>query len=263
MIVVTGSMRSGTSLWMQILQRGGFPVIGEAFPTHFGDELHTANPRGFFESRLGAGIYFATNPDPDTGTFLAPAATRWHGVKVFVPGLVRSDLAYLDNVIVTVRSWRAVARSRRDFPTDTFAADADHPALSWWLETWTVIRDLMTRGYPAHVVTLDRLRQDPEREIGIAFDWIGRGDVTAAADAVDATLHRSTPDPSIAPGTDAEHVAVMDELYDHLVNERALSEAFVQKLEDTAAALAPQLRAVVHHQSRQVLERMQLLEPIA
>jgi RNase adaptor protein for sRNA GlmZ degradation len=29
MIIVTGTKRSGTSLWMQILERTGYPILGE------------------------------------------------------------------------------------------------------------------------------------------------------------------------------------------------------------------------------------------
>ena len=32
MIIVTGTKRSGTSMWMQILAAAGLPVFGEAFP---------------------------------------------------------------------------------------------------------------------------------------------------------------------------------------------------------------------------------------
>jgi len=31
-IVVTGTKRSGTSMWMQVLGAAGLPVVGDAFP---------------------------------------------------------------------------------------------------------------------------------------------------------------------------------------------------------------------------------------
>lgn len=66
MVVVTGTWRSGTSLWMQVLQAAGLPVIGDRFPKRFA-ALRQANPAGFWESRLRTGIYYATNPDRETG----------------------------------------------------------------------------------------------------------------------------------------------------------------------------------------------------
>ena len=111
MILVTGTKRSGTSMWMQILVAAGYPWIGEVFPARWSESIGAANPRGFFESPLRKGIYWATNPDPQTGRFLFPQATRRHLVKVFIPGLVRTDYAYLDRVVATMRPSRAKARS--------------------------------------------------------------------------------------------------------------------------------------------------------
>ena len=110
MIIVTGTKRSGTSMWMQILRDGGIELIGEAFPKKWDQTIREANPHGFYESPLRRGINFTTNPHPQTGAYLAPEPTRNHAVKVFAPGLVRSDLAYIDRVVVTMRPWRVSPR---------------------------------------------------------------------------------------------------------------------------------------------------------
>ena len=52
MFIVTGTKRSGTSMWMQILAAAGLEVIGERFPRHWGEHLSAANPDGFYESEL-------------------------------------------------------------------------------------------------------------------------------------------------------------------------------------------------------------------
>ena len=103
MIVVTGAKRSGTSMWMQILVAGGYPYIGTAFPANWGEAIRDANPRGFYESKLSAGVYFRTNPDPQSGVYLHAEDSRTHALKIFAPGVVRSDIAFLDRVIVTMR----------------------------------------------------------------------------------------------------------------------------------------------------------------
>src|SRR5688572_15197157 len=113
MIIVTGTQRSGTSMWMQALIAAGLPAIGDRFPAGWGDRLKAANPNGFFESELLAGINFQTNPHPLTGAYLRPEATRRHAVKVFVPGLVRTDVAFIDRCIATVRAWPAYVVSAR------------------------------------------------------------------------------------------------------------------------------------------------------
>ncbi|MBA3545934.1 MAG: hypothetical protein H0T76_05600 [Nannocystis sp.] len=106
MIVVTGTKRSGTSMWMHVLVAAGIPYIGERFPAGWGELLRDANPDGFFESELMIGINYRTNPHPLTGAYLAPHQTRDHAVKIFIPGLIRSDVAFLDRCIATVRGWR-------------------------------------------------------------------------------------------------------------------------------------------------------------
>ena len=78
MVIVTGTRRSGTSMWMQLLQGAGFPAIGEAFPAQWATSIGEENPHGFWESQLRGGIYYATNPHPKTGTWLSPQHTRRH-----------------------------------------------------------------------------------------------------------------------------------------------------------------------------------------
>ena len=95
MLIVTGTKRSGTSLWMQILIAAGIPHFGEAFPRDWENTLKEANKEGFYESMLRAGIYYATNPHPKTGAYFFPEQVEGHCVKVFIPGLVRTDRAFI------------------------------------------------------------------------------------------------------------------------------------------------------------------------
>ena len=106
MIIVTGTKRSGTSMWMQILRAAGFAIVCEAFPRDWASTIREGNPRGFYESPLRRGIHLATNPDPCTGAYLCPMATRTVAVKVFVPGLLRTDLRFVHKVIATIRPFR-------------------------------------------------------------------------------------------------------------------------------------------------------------
>ena len=248
MILVSGTMRSGTSMWMQILIAAGFPHIGEAFPEPWGESLKSANPRGFYESQLVSGIYYATNPHPETGAYLFPEQTRRHVCKVFIPGLVRTDIAFVDRVIATVRDWRAYCASLQrlhalagaDRERALFDVPLD-PAVRWWMENFALVRDIATRRYAAHVTTYERLLADPENELASIIDWLGEGDLAAAIEAVDRR-----PTPSTAPtpdGVSPRHERVFDELYDHLHTGRDLSPAFVSLLNRTDAELRPRLLA--------------------
>jgi hypothetical protein len=259
MIIVTGTRRSGTSMWMQILAAAGLDVIGERFPRHWGEHLSAANPDGFYESELIAGIYFRTNPHPVSGVFLFPDQTIHHAVKVFIPGLVRSDLAFLDRVIATVRPWRAFARSRERLRELVRASTADEdsdgadeleqarslpPALEWWSENFALIRDIATRRYAAHVVSYDSLLADPDASIHAVVQWLGVGDARRACAVVRrgvqarADEHGAEAD---AAGLEARHIEVLDELYDHIHRGKSLGQALVDRLNLTDRELRPRL----------------------
>ncbi len=248
MLLVSGTMRSGTSMWMQILIAAGLPHIGEAFPEPWGDALRSANPRGFYESQLVSGVYYATNPHPETGAYLFPEQTRRHVCKVFVPGLVKTDIAFIDRVVATVREWRQYAGSLErmhalaggDRERALFDVPLD-PPVRWWMENFALVRDIATRRYAAHVTTYARLLEDPEGEIGAVLDWLGEGDREAAFAAVDRerpSAQAPTPD-----GVSPRHARVFDDLYDHLHNGRVLSPAFVSLLNRTDTELRPRLLA--------------------
>jgi hypothetical protein len=255
MIIVTGTKRSGTSAWMQILRAGGFPVVGAPFPGRWGESIRAANERGFYESRFRQGINWTTNPDPRTGAFVRPEEVTRHAVKVFAPGLARSDLAYIGKVVVTVRDWRDYAASigkLNDMETAWQAANppADElgaretrgeqrvrggrlsPVLEWWFQNYELMRDIVTRGYPVHALTYDRLLADPEREITGVLGWLGEGDVAAAVTAVAPELRRWR-HPEIAHDLPTEVTRVFDDYLASVDSGKGLSEALVADMNAT------------------------------
>lgn len=213
MVVVTGTKRSGTSMWMRALIEAGLPHIGEPFPARWGESIRDANPHGFHESRLRAGVFFGTNPDPTTGEYLTSEATVHHVVKVFIPGVVRTERAYLHRVVATMRHWRTYARSIEALYAREEAWLAEHPPegstseqavarararrapvpapIEWFFENYELIRDFAVRRYPIHFSTYERTVSDPEAVFGPVLAWIGQGDPARAAAAVDRPLSRS------------------------------------------------------------------------
>jgi hypothetical protein len=246
MIVVTGTKRSGTSMWMQVLRAAGVPSIGEAFPRVWEESIREANPRGFYESRFRSGINYRTNPDPKTGDYLPPGATRDTAVKVFIPGLVRSDVAYLRRVIGTIRPWREYCTSwsrllhlEQEWKKGRNAgaveganevadpAPLPHPAPSpeavalptaveWWFENYELVRDVSTRRYAFTFVSYDAMLRDPAAIVHKVVPWLGVGDADAAIAAV-APLLRTQNAPSDPHAVDAglsdAELRVFDDLY--------------------------------------------------
>jgi hypothetical protein len=249
-LIVTGTKRSGTSLWMQILIAAGFPAFGEAFPGEWRRTLARANVDGFYESLLREGIYHATNPHPITGDYFFPEQVQWHCVKVFVPGLVRTDRAYIGHVIATVRAWREheaslnrlldIEASQRPERTDTAAAELPPrlaPPLEWWSDNFALVRDIAIRRYPVHVVSYDTLLCDPERTITETLGWIGRGDVQRACEQVRPERRNFLQPESTT--VSPEVAAVFDELYAAIHSGRALPAGLLQKLNETNDRLQP------------------------
>ncbi len=254
MIIVTGTKRSGTSLWMQILIAAGVPHFGEAFPRDWESTLKEANKEGFYESMLRAGIYYATNPHPKTGAYFFPEQVEAYCVKVFIPGLVRTDRAYIGRVIASVREWREHEASlQRLYAMEDAeraaavpgegegAAPPERmpPALEWWAENFALVRDISIRRYPVHAQSYDGLLRDPERVIRETIAWLGRGDA-ARAIATPKPQHRhfQKPESSSVP---AEAAEVFDELYDTIDRKRELSHSFLLRLNECNERLTPLL----------------------
>jgi hypothetical protein len=271
MIIVTGTKRSGTSMWMQILDAAGFALIGEAFPSNWRESIRDANPNGFFESKLCAGVYFATNPDPVTGMYLFPDEVRSHAVKVFIPGVIKTELGFIDRCIATIRPWAEYAASLRKLHAQAFTAEGLDdvrarpselaPELTWWAEYFGLIRDAATRRYPIHLQAYENLLADPDGVLTRVFEWIGDGDVRAACEAVDPALHRNDAKsiergrPDLPPGC----VETFDELYEAIAKEVPLSSALITRLNETHARLEPYYVAhqamIADHLERAMAER--------
>lgn len=184
-------------MWMQVLAAVGFPILGEAFPGAWRGRLDTLNPGGFFEGKLREGVHWQTNPDPATGTYLHPSDTRRHAVKIFPLGLVRSDLAFLDRVLVTYRPWRAQLRSRLHFVAVENASMTSrglspaptHDLLvgEWFREVYLLFEDIERRRYPVHVESWPKVLERPEVMLPPILSWIG----AAPGRRVEDTLERA------------------------------------------------------------------------
>lgn len=252
MIIVTGTKRSGTSMWMQILNAAGAQIIGEAFPRNWKETIEAANPHGFYESQLRSGVYYATNPNPKNGQYLAPHRTTKAAVKVFIPGLCRTDMAFIHRVVGTMRHWREYAASlERLHEMENAALDEkrgkprEHgelvyldPVLEWWLENFALIRDLVTRQYAAHVVTYENVLEDAENVLPPIIEWLGlenADDAIAAVSPETRTQDRQRIDRS------HPHEDMFDELYDTIASGDTITGDFLQRINETHRELIPEI----------------------
>lgn len=267
MILVSGTKRSGTSMWMQVLQAAGLPILGKAFPRNWGTgPLRDANPDGFYESLLRNGVYYRTNPHPQTGKYFLPEHVHGYAVKVFVPGVVRSERAYIEFLLANVRQWREYEASiNRLYAMEASGRDKQRaegvempepfhfpPAYEWWMENFALVRDISLRRYPMVMQTYDQVLEDPAGVIERVLTKIGHGDVEAAVSAVkpeSRTQSESTSD-SVEP----KLAQVFDDLHAAVAEGKGFSAALLRTLNDTNQALLPELtqlqRKVAHAQMR-------------
>ncbi|MEM6294060.1 MAG: hypothetical protein AAGA54_22470 [Myxococcota bacterium] len=260
MFLVSGTKRSGTSMWMQVLRSAGVPVLGSAFPRNWGESsLKDANPDGFYESILRQGIYFRTNPHPGTGAYFMPDDVAGYAVKVFIPGVVRTERAYIDLVVANVREWReyeasinrlyALEQSDREKKNP----DADQPlhfppAYEWWMENFALMRDISLRGYDYQLQTYDEVVAEPQRVIP---EVLGRmklpdANIEAAVAAVkpDNRTQDRDADQLASDSVPDELAETFDELYMVVKERRPVAGAFLKRLNDTNRALLPKLTAL-------------------
>ena len=278
MLIVTGTKRSGTSMWMQILTSAGFPAFGEAFPRNWGETLKDANPDGFYESILRQGIYYRTNPHPRSGAYFFPEQVERHVVKVFIPGLVRTDRAYIGSVVATVRHWREYHDSLERLYAMEDEARAEKtgvdtrpvripPVYEWWSENFSLIRDIVTRRYRIHVQSYDGLLADPKTVIENTVEWIGdaKADVPAAVAAVKPTNRTQVRnDGAPAPESLSQKAVDAFDLLYRTVHERSgLNPALIGKLNEVHLELAPRIAAAQKAVSDARLQRRRRPHPEA
>lgn len=280
MIIVTGTKRSGTSMWMQLLQAAGFAPIGDAFPRNWETTLKDANPGGFWESELRRGIFYETNPDPKTGTYLFPEQTERHAVKVFIPGLLKTDRAFISKVVATIRPWRqylgsvhrlyAIERkaqeaARKDSSSPLPPPVVMSPIVEWWVENFSLISDIVTRRYPFYMVAYDSVLEAPDETLHAVFRWLGEGDAGAAIQKVEPALRTQAHDSQNEAqqeedSLEPEVIEVFDALYDLVLKQAPLEQAFVDRLNETNEALGPRIEEAVKAVTAARLERKRFME---
>lgn len=265
MFIISGTKRSGTSMWMQVMRAAGLPVFGDAFPRNWEAVLKDANPDGFYESILRQGIYWRTNPHPQTGAYFLPEDVDGYAVKVFIPGVIRTERAYMTKLVANVRPWREYEASiERLYAMEDEARERKAPgspapyrfppAYEWWMENFALVRDISLRRYPARLQTYDRVLRDPEREVALTLRWLGVGDIVKAVAAVKPE-NRTQLDPDSTSSVPSDLAALFDELYAAVDERRTLDKALLERLNAANKRLLPELTAMQTKIAEQAMAR--------
>ena len=253
MLFVSGTKRSGTSMWMQVLRAAGLPVLGEAFPRGWDKTIKDANPDGFFESLYRDGVYWRTNPHPTTGRYLFEKEVRGYGCKVFVPGVIRTELAFIERVIANVREWReyesslARLKAMEDGKRNPRLPElvAMPAALEWWMENFALVRDLSIRRYPHCLSTYSQVLADPAPFVRRALEGVEGVEGVNLDAAVSAIKPESqTQSEGESETVEPKLAKVFDDLYAAVEAGKGFSSALLSTLNETNRSLLPRLHEI-------------------
>lgn len=236
MIVVTGTGRSGTSMWMQALIAAGTPYVGEAFPGALA-KLAGANPLGFYEDKIR-----------DHGS--NEPRLKGHAVKLFIQGVLRTHESNLERVVFTMRPFQEFAQSSKRMRAMTTQApgDQDRLALSWWRSNYGLTMDAWRRGYPVRTVTYAEALSDPHKTVSDLISWLGvEGlDVNAAAAAIAPSVRTQTGGTEDF-GVDPRDLDTFGALYDQVAKKKPLTAALVTKMAKTQERMKAKAAQKVKH----------------
>ncbi len=193
MLVVTGTGRCGSAMWLQVLGAAGMPVLGQAF----GPKQDPAfNPQGYFESALMHGIHSASNPDPHSGAELLPEMPA--ALKVSIPGLQRTERRYLDRVLLSARPWRDYAASVGRMHRALGAGAGEAADRVWFTQHLALMQDAAARELGLKTLWLPDVVASPVARIAEVVAWLDLPlDVEAGAGAIlPSLLHPGPPQKS-------------------------------------------------------------------
>ena len=114
---------------------------------------------------------------------------------------------------------------------------------TWWKANFSLIRDMRTRCYPTVVFSYAALLEDPDRIISAGFEWLGRGEASAAFDAVERSLQ--TQKDVSSPDIGHDYGGLFDERYDVLHGNQQISPAFYEKLVETDNKITQDISAIL------------------
>lgn len=243
-------------MWMQVLEAAGLPVIGERFPLNWEKTLGDLNRGGFYESTLRDGVNFTTNPHPVSGVYLHPHETRADVVKVFAEGVVHTEFAFLDRVLVSVRPWRAYAASIDrlwSVEDEAFGRTPEqrmprlHGALEWWRANYGLIRDVALRRYAVHFQSWPATLRSPHTVIPSVLQWLEDAlpegspslNVEAAVAVVKPDLSKCTDAPDVECDLPVGVLEVFDALFEAIDEGRGLGADLVERMNEAHERLEP------------------------
>lgn len=179
MLVVSGEMRSGTSLMMLILKRLGVICAGEKVPKGTRPEM---NPTGMWEI-LGVSMAPFTKQTIDEHNITEEC------IKIISHGLFYSDMSLIDKVIYCIRDPREIIVSQRN----QMDHRGDEYCYNWYNVHTAALITFMELGKmpPTLFVNYKDMMKNPRRQVRRVAEFIDRPYKGKAAKVVNKRYYRS------------------------------------------------------------------------
>jgi len=133
------------------------------------------------------------------------------------------------------------------------------------MENFSLISDIVTRRYPFYMVAYDSVLEEPDRSVRGVFEWLKFGDVEAAIAQVERSLRTQD---EVADDLareeegvfEPEVIEVFDQLYQVVRAQEPLTQAFVDRLNETNERLSERIQTAVKETAQAQRERRKLIQ---
>lgn len=179
MIVVSGEMRSGTSLMMLVLKKLGLSIAGDRVPKGTRPELC---PTGMWEI-LGVSMGPLLQEVIDEHNITEDV------IKIISHGLFYSDLTLVSKIVYCVRDPREIIVSQRSQPNDR----TDDYRYKWYNVHNAALVTFMERGKlpPLLFVDYANMMKKPRKEVRRIAEFVNKPYTKKAANVVNKRYYRS------------------------------------------------------------------------
>lgn len=133
------------------------------------------------------------------------------------------------------------------------------------MENFSLISDIVTRRYPFYMVSYESVLEEPDQSVRGVFEWLKYGDVEAAISQVEPSLR--TQDEAVDDLAveeeglfEPETIEVFDQLYQVVRTQEPLTQAFVDRLNETNERLSERIQTAVKETTQAQLERRRLIQ---
>lgn len=239
---------------MAMANEAGFNIVGDKYPLDWEDK-RTEKGDGQNQSDIGfwEDMNIVDAGANNTNITVPPDALKQHFTKIFTVGLPKTDFAYIDKMILTVREpWSHLQSWRKLFifnVKDSEGVDIDdlrYPYGTEYVFKYNLfVQDYLKRKYPTLIVDFDDMLANPHKNCQTIKQFVGCGRWDLGQQLIDSSRNRN----KLAPRPDKkfEFAPGFFDFIEHLygrLKDGNLDEALVKDLSQWSQQCANQINVI-------------------